>query len=60
MEVVPIVADADTNAQTVVGTFIPLGRYVAPVIYNDATGQSLSSTAGDHELTIWPIEGVIT
>lgn len=57
LEVPPIVADADTNAQSVVGSFIPHARYVAPVILNDATGQSLSSTAGDHELVIWPIQG---
>lgn len=60
MEVVPIVADADTNAQCVVGTFVPLARYMVPVFYNDATGQALSGTAGDHVFVIWPINDDIT
>ena len=59
-ELRPIVCDADTDAQTVVGWFEPLGRYVAPIVWNDATGQALSATAGDHALVIWPMQGVVT
>lgn len=54
-ELAPLVADADTAAQCVVGRFCPAGRYAAPVVYNDATGQALSGTAGDHVLEIWPL-----
>jgi hypothetical protein len=55
IEITPLVADADTNAQAVVNSFRPLARYMCLVVYNDATGQALSSTAGDHVLTCWPL-----
>ena len=57
MELRPLVLDGDTASQQVVGVFRTVARYVVPVIFNES-GQSLSSTATDHELVIWPIEGV--
>ena len=57
IELRPLVCDDDTNSQSVVGWFEPLGRYVAPIVLNEG-GQALSGTAGDHELVIWPLKGV--
>lgn len=58
MELTLLIADADTTAQVLVGTFEPPARYGAPIVYNDATGQALSGTAGDFELVLWPLEDV--
>ena len=48
------IADNTTNAQQQSWFFQLPGRYGFPVVYN-ATGQALSSTAGDHVLTVTPI-----
>lgn len=58
LELTPVIADADTTAQVLVGTFYPPARYGSPVIWNDGTGQALGGTAGDFEFVIWPLEDV--
>lgn len=54
VELRPLYAENDTNAQVYVGIMKPLARYVVPVIRNDSD-QALSSTAGDHILTFTPL-----
>lgn len=58
-ELAPLVTKANTAIQVVGGVFEATGRYVAPVVFNDGTGQALSSTAADHALTIWPLSDYI-
>ncbi len=53
-ELKPLVADADTDSQVVSCTVRVQARYLVLVVYNDATGQALSGTAGDHALTVTP------
>ena len=53
-ELKPLVADADTDSQVVSCYVRVQARYLILVVYNDATGQALSSTAGDHALTVTP------
>jgi len=48
------IADNTTNAQQQSWLFMLPGRYGFPVVYNGAD-QALSSTAGDHVLTITPL-----
>lgn len=53
-ELKPLVADADTDSQVASCYVRVQARYLCLVVYNDATGQALSATAGDHELTVTP------
>ncbi len=56
-ELRPLVADASTVSQQVVGKFRATSRYCAPVVFN-ATTVSFSAVDDDHEFVIWPIEGI--
>lgn len=47
-------ADNTTNAQAFSGIVRALGRYCVPAVYNES-GQALSGTAGDHELSLVPL-----
>ncbi len=56
-ELRPLVVDASTAAQQVVGKFRATARYCAPVVFN-ATGIAFVTGDDEHEFVIWPIEGV--
>ena len=43
-----------TDQITIVGSFIPIARYVSVVVKNEA-GQAFSETAGDHIVTLIPM-----
>jgi hypothetical protein len=58
MELRALVLRNTTDPQVLTGRFRPLGRYVAPVVWLDAIGQNLSSTASDHKLEIWPMPAI--
>lgn len=53
-ELKPLVADTDIDSQVVACCVRIQARYLILVVYNDATGQALSGTASDHELTVTP------
>ena len=53
-ELKPLVADADTDSQVVACSVRVQARYLCLVVYNDATGQALSATGTDLELTVTP------
>ena len=50
---------ANTNAQSGSWVFPVYSRYGFPVLMNNATGQALTATAGDHVLTITPISELV-
>lgn len=55
MELKPLVVRNVTTIQVVSDMFVPIARYMSVIWFNDGTGQALSSTAGDHLFTIFPL-----